>query len=59
MKTYKVIAKRVSYEELVIKADSESDVIELITMGNTEYEWDGGTDGYADNSILSSEEVTT
>ena len=40
MKTYKIIAKRVSYEELVIKADNESDAMALITMGDTEYEWD-------------------
>ena len=40
MKTYRVIAKRVSYEELIIKADNESDAIALITMGDIEYEWD-------------------
>ena len=40
MKLYRVIAKRTSYEELYIEADSESDVIELITMGDEEYDWD-------------------
>ena len=56
MKTYKIIAKRVSYEELVIKADSESDVTELITMGNTEYEWEDLPE--IDWQIDSIEEVT-
>jgi hypothetical protein len=40
MKTYRVIAQRVSYEELFIQAASESDAIALITMGDKEYEWD-------------------
>ena len=40
MKLYRVIAKRTSYEELYIEAKSESDAIELITMGDEEYEWD-------------------
>lgn len=39
-KLYRVIAKRTSYEELYIEADSESDAIEKITMGTEEYEWD-------------------
>lgn len=40
MKLYRVIAKRTSYEELYIEADSESDAIEIITMGDKEYDWD-------------------
>ena len=40
MKLYRVIAKRTSYEELYIEAKSESDAIELITMGDEEYDWD-------------------
>jgi hypothetical protein len=39
MKLYRVIAKRISYEELYIEADSESDAIALITMGDEEYNW--------------------
>ena len=39
MKLYRVIAKRTSYEELYIEADSESDAIALITMGDDEYDW--------------------
>lgn len=56
MKTYKIIAKRVSYEELVIKADNGSDAIALITMGDTEYEWDDLPE--IDWQIDSIEEVT-
>jgi hypothetical protein len=40
MKLYRVIAKRTSYEELYIEAKSESDAIELITMGDEEYDRD-------------------
>ena len=40
MKLYRVIAKRTSYEELYIEANSESDAIEVITMGDEEYDWE-------------------
>jgi hypothetical protein len=40
MKLYRVVAKRTSYEELYIEAESESEAIALITMGDEEYEWD-------------------
>ena len=40
MKLYRVIAKRTSYEELYIEAKSESDAIEVITMGDEEYDWE-------------------
>ncbi len=39
MKLYRVIAKRTTYEELYIEADSESEAIGLITMGDEEYDW--------------------
>ena len=39
-KLYRVIAKRTSYEELYIEANSESHAIEQITMGSEEYDWD-------------------
>lgn len=39
-KLYRVIAKRTSYEELYLEAESESEAIALITMGSEEYEWD-------------------
>jgi hypothetical protein len=39
-KLYRVIAKRTSYEELYIEAETGSDAIALITMGDEEYEWD-------------------
>jgi len=39
MKLYRVIAKRTTYEELYIEADSESDAIALITTGDEEYDW--------------------
>lgn len=39
MKLYRVIAKRTSYEELYIEADSESNAIALITTGDEEYDW--------------------
>lgn len=39
MKLYRVIAKRTSYEELYIEAESESEAIGLITMGDEEYDW--------------------
>jgi hypothetical protein len=39
MKTYKVIAKRTSYEYIEIKATNQSNVIEQITMGSEEFDW--------------------
>jgi len=39
MKLYRVIAKRITYEELYIEAKSESEAIGLITMGDEEYDW--------------------
>ena len=38
MKTYKVIAKRVSYEEVTIKAEDASEALFLASQG--EYDWD-------------------
>jgi hypothetical protein len=40
MKLYRVVAKRTSYEELYIEAESESEAIALITIGDEQYEWD-------------------
>ena len=40
MKLYRIIARRTSYEELYLEAESESEAIALITMGSEEYEWD-------------------
>jgi len=53
MKTYKVIIESISYKEIIIEAENAD-----LAMDQAWDEWDGGTDGYADNSILSTEEVT-
>ena len=53
MKTYRVIIESVGRKEIIVQADSAD-----LAMDQAWDEWDGGTDGYADNSILSSEEVT-
>ena len=39
-KLYRVIARRTSYEELYIEAESGSDAIAKITAGDEEYDWD-------------------
>jgi len=53
MKTYKVIIESISYKEIIIEAENADEAQDAAWD-----EWDGGTDGYADNSILSTEEVT-
>jgi hypothetical protein len=53
MKTYRVIIESIGLKEIIVQADSEDLAIDQAW----DY-WDGSTDGYADNSILSSEEVT-
>lgn len=40
MKLYRIVARRTSYEELYLEAESESEAISLITMGAEEYDWD-------------------
>ena len=53
MKTYLVIIESVGYQEIIVQADSADEAQDAAWD-----QWDGGTDGYAENSILSSEEVT-
>ena len=53
MKTYLVIIESIGRREIIVQADSAD-----LAMDQAWDQWDGGTDGYADNSILSSEEVT-
>ena len=52
MKTYLVIIESVGRKEIIVQADSADEAQDAAWD-----QWDGGTDGYADNSILSSEEV--
>jgi hypothetical protein len=52
MKTYKVIIESVGRKEIIVQADSTDEAQDAAYD-----QWGGGTDGYADNSILSSEEV--
>jgi hypothetical protein len=53
MKTYLVIIESVGLKEIIVQANSADEAQDAAWD-----QWDGGTDGYADNSILSSEEVT-
>jgi len=53
MKTYKVIIESISYKEIIIEAENADEAQDAAWD-----EWDGSTDGYADNSILSTEQVT-
>jgi hypothetical protein len=52
MKTYLVIIESIGRKEIIVQADSAD-----LAMDQAWDQWDGGTNGYADNSILSSEEV--
>lgn len=54
MKTYLVIIESVGRREIIVQADSADEAQDAAYD-----QWDGGTDGYADNSILHFEEVTT
>jgi hypothetical protein len=53
MKIYRVIIESVGRKEIIVQAHDEDEAQDAAYD-----QWDGGTDGYADNSILSSEEVT-
>ena len=53
MKTYRVIIESVGRKEIIVQANSADEAQDAAYD-----QWDGSTDGYADNSILSSEEVT-
>jgi len=47
MKTYRVIIESVGRKEIIVQADSAD-----LAMDQAWDQWYGGTDGYADNSIL-------
>jgi len=53
MKTYIVIIESIGRKEIILQANSADEAQDAAWN-----QWDGGTDGYADNSILSTEEVT-
>lgn len=53
MKTYKVIIESISRKEIIIQAENADEAQDASWDA-----WDGSTDGYADNSILSTEEMT-
>ena len=53
MKTYKVIIESVGRKEIIVQADSADEAQDAAYD-----QWDGSTDGYSDNSILSTQEVT-
>lgn len=52
MKTYLVIIESIGRKEIIVQADSADEAQDAAYD-----QWDGGTDGYAYNSILHSEEV--
>ena len=52
MKTYRVIIESVGRKEIIVQAHDEDEAQDVAYD-----QWDGSTDGYADNSILSSEEM--
>ncbi len=53
MKTYEVTIECISYKIITIQAESADEA-----QDSAWDQWDGSTDGYSDNSILSTEEVT-
>jgi hypothetical protein len=53
MKTYEVVIESVGRKTIIVEAENADDAQDFAWD-----QWDGSTDGYADNSILSTEEVT-
>ena len=53
MKTYQVVIESIGRKVITVQANSADEAQDAAYD-----QWDGGTDGYADNSILSTEEVT-
>jgi hypothetical protein len=53
MKTYEVVIQSIGYKVITVQAENADKAQDAAYD-----QWDGGTDGYADNSILSSEEIT-
>ena len=53
MKTYQVVIESIGRKVIAVQANSADEAQDAAYD-----QWDGGTDGYADNSILSTEEVT-
>jgi len=52
MKTYEVLIESIGRKTIIIEANSADEAQDAAWD-----QWDGGTDGYADNSILSTKEV--
>jgi hypothetical protein len=53
MKTYEVIIESIGRKVIAVQANSADEAQDAAYD-----QWDGSTDGYADNSILSTTEVT-
>jgi hypothetical protein len=53
MKTYEVVIESIGRKTIIVEAENADDAQDFAWD-----KWDGSTDGYADNSILSTEEVT-
>ena len=53
MKTYQVVIESIGRKVVMVQANSANEAQDAAWD-----QWDGGTDGYADNNILSTEEVT-
>lgn len=53
MKTYEVIIESIGRKVITVQANSADEAQDAAYD-----QWDGSTDGYADNNILSTQEVT-
>ena len=53
MKTYEVVIESIGRKTIIVEAENAD-----LAMDAAWDEWDGKIDGYAYNSILSSEEIT-
>ena len=53
MKTYEVVIESIERKVILVQADSADEAQDAAWD-----RWDGGTDGYAEVNIVSSEEVT-
>lgn len=52
MKTYEVVIESIGRKTIIVEANNADEAQDAAWD-----QWDGSTDGYADNSILSAEEI--
>ena len=53
MKTYEVVIESIGRKTIIVEAKNADEAQDAAWD-----EWDGSTDGYADNNIISTEQVT-